>query len=582
MKLVHSQGIRKVYHEYGHTADNKSLVDNIDNAIESCRPCIRNNEAWNEKRSHSFNDYNVKLSEVPQTKQHGGERMSVIIFCTACAHKDCSLISTALRKSTRKCKMYSEILSLKSGKEYWANSEEKSVYKCITKQLEENSSYICLEDIAITKRPGEVADIYFLVFMCPFSKSMNEKYKTSNLQLIDTAYCSIEFVLNKLECFNFQISFSQTRKIANATATVYALEYYGLTRNDFPLLENFSQRETNQKFLSSSRGKITQNNVVTYTSDFEANVTNCSLGSTFSFVTTNSTQVNSLNDNFQELLSLSLRNYFITRPDLPMKNNTSTYQLESYLKGLQVFPDQRNTSICCDISQPIIVDNHSENFKTFNAHLSQARCKLSAACANDQVDEIEHIVNKYTVLCSTISNTLIINIRNEDGETPLIIACITRSSNAIRWLLKQSDIDVNATDEKSNTALHYVIITNRSGGRTQLHEACENGDFEKVKNMLYVTQRHDVNVQDNDGWTPLHLACFTGQEKIVSLLLWAGADVDIRDEDWRTPADVAEIANCDYLIDMLNLRPMADWRPAYFQFYIDLMNTSFNPDDDAT
>ncbi|KIK95716.1 hypothetical protein PAXRUDRAFT_776560, partial [Paxillus rubicundulus Ve08.2h10] len=45
----------------------------------------------------------------------------------------------------------------------------------------------------------------------------------------------------------------------------------------------------------------------------------------------------------------------------------------------------------------------------------------------------------------------------------------------------------------------------------------------------------DVNVQDNESWTPLHFACAWGHNNIIELLLQEGADKNAQDSDSDTP-----------------------------------------------
>ena len=56
----------------------------------------------------------------------------------------------------------------------------------------------------------------------------------------------------------------------------------------------------------------------------------------------------------------------------------------------------------------------------------------------------------------------------------------------------------------------------------QLFDAVEEGKVEKVKSLI--GKLANVNAtDDNDGWTPLHLACDMGDIAIVELLIQSGA-----------------------------------------------------------
>ena len=76
-------------------------------------------------------------------------------------------------------------------------------------------------------------------------------------------------------------------------------------------------------------------------------------------------------------------------------------------------------------------------------------------------------------------------------------------------------------------------------------EAAEQGNIEVVKQHL--SAGADVNVQDFDGWTPLHWAAMEGHKKIAELLITNGADVNTIDVDGKTPLDYAKGEIADLL-----------------------------------
>lgn len=44
-----------------------------------------------------------------------------------------------------------------------------------------------------------------------------------------------------------------------------------------------------------------------------------------------------------------------------------------------------------------------------------------------------------------------------------------------------------------------------------------------------------INSIDQNGWTPLHIACFIGETEITKLLLEKGADTEIKNINDETP-----------------------------------------------
>ncbi|KAM4606110.1 protein phosphatase 1 regulatory subunit 16A [Polymixia lowei] len=87
--------------------------------------------------------------------------------------------------------------------------------------------------------------------------------------------------------------------------------------------------------------------------------------------------------------------------------------------------------------------------------------------------------------------------------------------------LVQSEADVNAQDDN---------------GATLLHVASANG-FLSVAELL-LENRAQVEAKDSDGWTPLHAASCWGQIQMVELLVGHGASLNTKSVLEETPLDV--------------------------------------------
>ena len=174
---------------------------------------------------------------------------------------------------------------------------------------------------------------------------------------------------------------------------------------------------------------------------------------------------------------------------------------------------------------------------------------LTAACDNDHLDIVKYLVET----CHAD-----VNLPDCDSYTSLTKACRYVSMSVSMYLLCEvSDLDVNiAHSDNGNIALHLAVWRSKDRGYTQLHEACDRhyryrGDVTEVLRLMYV-RGHKINVQDNAGDTPLHLACYNGYSNIVETLMLAGADETITNDRGKTPAQEAESEGHSELLKLLD------------------------------
>jgi hypothetical protein len=120
-----------------------------------------------------------------------------------------------------------------------------------------------------------------------------------------------------------------------------------------------------------------------------------------------------------------------------------------------------------------------------------------------------------------------VNIKDENGETPLHRAAFFGYSEIVDLLLKHG---------ASVDARSYVTVA-LTGGDTPLQLASIKGHVEIVKLLL----EHHANVNSTDGLllTPLHSAAWKGYTEIVKLLLEHGADVNAINKTGMTPLNLA-------------------------------------------
>ena len=163
-----------------------------------------------------------------------------------------------------------------------------------------------------------------------------------------------------------------------------------------------------------------------------------------------------------------------------------------------------------------------------------------------------------------------VNLRNRDGETPLMRAVTKRSESAIKQLLDREDVDANATKHGKISPLswaarqgwdttaqqlltrHDINVNNKDArGRTALMEAAVSGN-EAVMLMLLKRKDIDVDGKDVEGATALTLVIFQDSwltdtdvneevqsEELVRMLLDRGANVNHVNGNGETPLSLA-------------------------------------------
>ena len=159
-----------------------------------------------------------------------------------------------------------------------------------------------------------------------------------------------------------------------------------------------------------------------------------------------------------------------------------------------------------------------------------------------------------------IENTLVdINKKGSGDRSPLVSACYNAWGNVTQILLVEGLVNqnVNIIDNRRNSALHYTIWCNSDNGLTSLHRACLFGLQREVSQLIYVNDA-SVNVQNNEGDTPLHLACLHGYSDIVEIVMMAGANETIANDNMLTAADLAKRKGHTNLLDLLNRDKLLD------------------------
>ncbi|RKK71337.1 hypothetical protein BFJ69_g11092 [Fusarium oxysporum] len=103
-------------------------------------------------------------------------------------------------------------------------------------------------------------------------------------------------------------------------------------------------------------------------------------------------------------------------------------------------------------------------------------------------------------------------------QSPLMFACSLGEAKMVQSMInKQAANDV---DKDGKSPLHYVLEC----------KSCNDEDREKIVKWL-VSAMKNVDVEDQRGCTPLHVACQNFKSSIVSVLIEKGANPGIKDDE---------------------------------------------------
>ncbi|XP_034437838.1 protein phosphatase 1 regulatory subunit 27b [Hippoglossus hippoglossus] len=94
-------------------------------------------------------------------------------------------------------------------------------------------------------------------------------------------------------------------------------------------------------------------------------------------------------------------------------------------------------------------------------------------------------------------------------------------------------------------ARRVTLDTIYHSGMAAIHESVLSGNLECVK--LLVHHGADILQRDEDGWTPLHMACSDSFPHIARYLLSLGADPELENDCGEKPADLIDPDNKELL-----------------------------------
>ncbi|KAF5296333.1 hypothetical protein FQA39_LY12550 [Lamprigera yunnana] len=209
-------------------------------------------------------------------------------------------------------------------------------------------------------------------------------------------------------------------------------------------------------------------------------------------------------------------------------------------------------------SQPSLIDVLLQNDVNAFAETRDGHSCLHFAAQVGSVEAVTKLVNV----------GLDVNKRTNDGNTPILCNVIEYPNRPIIELLVKNGADINITNSTGNCCLHYLaskaedtiiedfsdeyeVNIQNNEGHTPLHLAVKNRNSSTTK--LLLTKGADVNIIDyRNNNSCLHWAVNVADQEIVKILLDNGADVGLLNSTGETPLMFAERLQFNNIVSIIN------------------------------
>lgn len=209
------------------------------------------------------------------------------------------------------------------------------------------------------------------------------------------------------------------------------------------------------------------------------------------------------------------------------------------------------------------------NYKKVNKIIRRTSQNYINTRDNDGNNALHFAINNYDYYMIEIllDNNIDVNAKNKIGKSPLATAYDIKDINTMKMLLDMGANPNVIYSSSSNVPIIYKSIEdeymdamsllieyganiNCTHQNNILHIAVNVNNYDIVEKLLE-TNKCDVNCQDYDGNTSLHLAIFDNRLPIAHLLINYGADLNVKNKDGNTVMHFAAINNNINVIKLL-------------------------------
>lgn len=154
-------------------------------------------------------------------------------------------------------------------------------------------------------------------------------------------------------------------------------------------------------------------------------------------------------------------------------------------------------------------------------------------------------------------------LRGDVEESPLVSPIIQDNIDKMKEIIGKDAKTVNQQDEQKRTPLMWVaylnygdreLITKKSKSKKEDGTEVENPSLEEKRlemTKLLLENGADVKATDEDNWTALLWASWTGMPTVVEELVKAGSDVNALDNQKQSALMIAAQRGNDKVVEIL-------------------------------
>ncbi|WP_257282754.1 ankyrin repeat domain-containing protein [Endozoicomonas sp. SESOKO1] len=239
-------------------------------------------------------------------------------------------------------------------------------------------------------------------------------------------------------------------------------------------------------------------------------------------------------------------------------------------RGANVNATNRNGETPLHIANKIGITEVYQQWAAMNRNIDEGfdNCKVLETYTNKKENDTRCLEELLA------NRELNVNVSDNNGVTPLMIAALWGKTERLKWLLDaRADIYVN--DQRGWTPLHFAALSDRAEivnmllavvpginvgkediyGYTALHLAAENDSVEPLK-VLLNTPGIRVNKKTNNGFTALHIAAMDeNPDSVKALLVTPGIRVNKKSKKGWTALHLAAEYNSAKAIKALLATP---------------------------